>query len=189
MSAEGLAFDVARTLQEGGIDYMLVGSFASNQYGIPRSTKDADFVIDVRDSQFGLLSDLFEGDWEVDTQLGFETITGSKKLELRWPKSEFVVELFFLTTDPHHQERWARRVCAAVGEEEYWFPTAEDVIIQKLRWGRGKDLEDVRTVISVQANALDYDYIERWCGIHDTLDRLHKLRVELPPDLGGYPEQ
>ena len=48
MSVESLTFEVARTLGEAGVGYMMVGSFASNQYGIPRSTKDADFVIDVK---------------------------------------------------------------------------------------------------------------------------------------------
>ena len=31
-----------------GSPYMLVGSFSSNLYGIPRSTKDADFVLQLQ---------------------------------------------------------------------------------------------------------------------------------------------
>jgi hypothetical protein len=33
-----------RVLNEVGTPYMLVGSYSSNFYGIPRSTKDADLV-------------------------------------------------------------------------------------------------------------------------------------------------
>lgn len=51
MSDESLAFSLAKTHEVGGIDYMLVGSFASNQHGIPRATKDADFVIDTPTDQ------------------------------------------------------------------------------------------------------------------------------------------
>ncbi len=185
MSDATLAFSLCRTLEAAGIGYMLVGSFASNQYGIPRSTKNADFVIDVGSDQMGQLYRLLEPDWILDSQVTFETITGSRKLEIRHPDTEFLIELFFLSCDPHHQDRWRRKVREFVGEELFWFPSAEDVIIQKVRWGRSKDLEDVAAVISVQAGRLDFPYIESWCEKHGTLDRLRTIRAKLPPDLGG----
>ena len=184
MSVESLTFEVATKLGEAGIGYMLVGSFASNQYGIPRSTKDADFVIDVSGTQVEKVYGLFADEWEMDHQITFETITGSKKLELRHTGSEFVIELFLLTDDPHHRERWGRRVREFVGDEQFWFPAAEDVIVQKLRWGRSKDLEDVAAVISVQGERLDFEYIEKWCAEHGTRERLEAIRAKLPPDLG-----
>ena len=46
-----LEHPVARTVVDAlnaeQIPYLLVGSFSSNFYGIPRSTKDADFVIEL----------------------------------------------------------------------------------------------------------------------------------------------
>lgn len=185
MSELPLAFSLARTLEGAGIRYMLVGSFASNQFGIPRSTKDADFVIDVPTNELNDLYDLLEPDWELDSQITFETITGSKKVEVHHPDTEFLIELFFLTKDPHHQERWQRKIQEYVGDEQFWFPTPEDVIIQKLRWGRSKDLEDASAVIAVQAGRLDYAYIDKWCQEHSTMKRLEDIRAKLPPDLGG----
>jgi hypothetical protein len=48
-----------------------------------------------------------------------------------------------------------------------WLPTAEDVIVQKLRWSalakRPKDFKDACDVMAVQAGNLDWPYIERWC--------------------------
>lgn len=41
----GLTLRVADALSASGITYLITGSFASNYYGIPRSTKDADFVV------------------------------------------------------------------------------------------------------------------------------------------------
>jgi hypothetical protein len=46
MNSEALTVLVVDALNELGVAYMLVGSFSSNLYGIPRSTKDADFVVD-----------------------------------------------------------------------------------------------------------------------------------------------
>ena len=167
-----LAHDVARTLEAAGIEYIFVGSFASNQYAIPRSTKDADFVIDVSPGVIDKLYHIFGDTWNVSDQITFETITGSKKLELHHPRSAFIIELFFLGEDAHHQSRWKRRVQQLIGEELFWFPSAEDVIIQKLRWGRPKDLDDVAAVISLQEKDLNFGYIESWCSEHGTSERL-----------------
>jgi hypothetical protein len=46
-ASESVVVRVADALEAGGVAYMLSGSFASNYYGIPRSTKDADFVVQV----------------------------------------------------------------------------------------------------------------------------------------------
>ena len=63
-----------------------------------------------------------------------------------------------------------------------WLPTAEDLIIQKLRWGRTKDLDDARDVLAVQGpETLDMAYIERWCATHGTAQRLKDTLESLPP--------
>ncbi len=61
-----------------------------------------------------------------------------------------------------------------------WIPTAEDVIVQKLRWHRDKDLGDVRNVIAVRSGELDWEYIRRWAGTHGTLELLERLVAALP---------
>jgi hypothetical protein len=60
-------------------------------------------------------------------------------------------------------------------------PTPEDVVVQKVRWGRPKDLDDAKDVLAVQGDRLDLAYIESWCARHGTVDRLNALRAELPP--------
>ena len=59
--------------------------------------------------------------------------------------------------------------------------TAEDVVVSKLRWSRPKDLEDVRDVLSIQAAAMDWDYLHHWTGLHGTRARLDELRASIPP--------
>jgi hypothetical protein len=79
---------------------------------------------------------------------------------MRCRASPFTIELFLLSDDPHHQERFRRRVAVEVFGRTVWMPTAEDVIIQKLRWARPKDLDDARGVLAVQAGRLDRAYLE-----------------------------
>ncbi|MEM9081124.1 MAG: hypothetical protein AAGC74_10580 [Verrucomicrobiota bacterium] len=73
------------------------------------------------------------------------------------------------------------RIFVPLLDREIWIPTAEDVVIQKLRWARPKDLEDARDVLAVQDPAnLDMAYIENWCREHNTLDRLRDRLNSLP---------
>ena len=61
-----------------------------------------------------------------------------------------------------------------------WIPTAEDVIVQKLRWGREKDRVDARDVMTVQGTALDLHYIENWCQRLNVTDRYQAVLATVP---------
>ena len=85
--------------------------------------------------------------------------------------------------DRHDCERFARRCVVQVLGRSVSVPTAEDVIINKLRWwklaGRGKDSDDARNVMAVQRAVLDRDYLHRWCRELDLLDQLETLDASL----------
>ena len=61
------------------IPYMLVGSFSTNFYGIPRSTQDADFVISIDDGSLLELAETLGPDFRVDPQMSFETVTMTRR--------------------------------------------------------------------------------------------------------------
>jgi hypothetical protein len=95
-----------------------------------------------------------------------------------------VVELFELFDDPFVKEQFNRRYKKAAPELgiETWLPTAEDLIVQKIRWGRSKYLDDARDVIAVQGpETLDMAYIQNWCDTHGTRERLEMIVASLPP--------
>lgn len=180
MSAPELTKRVIKALDEAGIPYMLVGSFSSNYYGIPRSTEDADFVLQVEPARLQALTDRLGPDFVSDPQLSFETNTGTFKCLLMHRDTSFKVELFMLSQDAHDQERWRRRTVVPDLDRHVWLPSPEDVVITKLRWFRSKDLEDVKDVVGVQGNRLDWPYIESWCAKHGTLGRLAAVREAVP---------
>ncbi len=166
-------------LNEEGISYMLVGSFSSNAYGEARSTKDADFVVHLnpeqRESFFGKLPPEFE----VDYQVIFETITGHTRQIIEVPSIPFEIELFDLSEEPFDQSRFSRRLKTTMLERVVWLPTAEDVVVQKLRWAklgnRPKDFLDALGILKVRSDRLDWDYIRKWCeqlGISDKMEEL-----------------
>ncbi len=176
----GIAVLVIQALDACKIPYLLAGSFSSNYYGIPRSTKDVDFVVQLRGGLQSEFARHLGEDFQVNPQLFFETITGTYKQEIAHLRSAFTVEVFQLSADPHDQSRFGRRQSVRLDGRDVWFPAAEDVIVTKLRWGRHKDHEDVRDVISVQRGRLDWPYIEKWCGEHGTLALLNEIRRTVP---------
>jgi hypothetical protein len=172
------AFDALTGL---GVPFMVSGSLASNFYGVPRATQDADLVLDFDTLPIDALAASLAGTFDVDRQIAFESVTGSPRLIVRARESPFEVELFGLTNDPHDVERFARRRFVDVLERTAALPTAEDVIVTKLRWfataRRRKDFEDARNVIAVQQAAIDWAYVERWCRVLDLGTVLEAARV------------
>ena len=171
---------VIDALNAGNVNYMLVGSFSTNVYGIPRSTKDAGFVLQ-HDGDFKpAFYDNLGKDFSIDPQLKFETNTGTFKQEMRFSGTPFTVELFRLSNDPFDLERFRRRVTVKLQGRQTFVPRAEDVVVMKVRWFREKDRADVKNVLTVQQGKLDWPYIEKWCGEHGTLAKLEEIRRTVP---------
>jgi predicted nucleotidyltransferase len=180
MTTTDIALKVIAALNRAGVPHMLVGSFSSNAYGIARSTKDVDFVVQL-DAQFsGRLADLLGPEFEPEQQMSFETNTGTQRQEFHVKGTEFKVELFRLSSDEFDQQRFTRRQSLDLCGHRVFMPTPEDVIVMKLRWARKKDQQDVFDVMAVQRGRLDWAYIENWCRRHGTFELMDQIRRAVP---------
>jgi hypothetical protein len=183
LEGEFITRAVINVLEDGEFPYMLVGSFSSNIYGIARSTKDADFVVDVADrTVIPRLMKALDHLLEFDPQSSFEGITGCVRHEAIARNFPFRVEFFERADDPFAIARFERRVrlYSSVFGREVWIPTAEDVVVQKLRWCREKDKGDARDVMTVQGKSLDHTYIQDWCRRLNILDRYEAVLATVP---------
>src|SRR5262249_4598462 len=109
MTSEEATLAVIDSLENLGIPYMIVGSLSSNHYGIARSTKAADFVIQLGSESITRLADLLGSQFRLDPQMSFETVTMTTKHTISVVDVPFQIELFQLSDDPHDQERFRRR--------------------------------------------------------------------------------
>lgn len=184
MTSLEAVLSIARALQDTQTPYMLAGSFSSNLYGIPRSTKDADFVVQVDSGSIGRLIERVGPKFIQERQLSFETVTGTHRYIVDIPELPFKIELFVLSDDPHDQQRFQRRTSARLAGELVFVPLPEDVIITKLRWSqqgrRAKDVDDVRNILSVQGERLDFSYVYAWCDQHGTRELFDQIRATVP---------
>jgi hypothetical protein len=181
VNPETILLTVIDALTAAEVPYLLAGSFSSNYYGIPRSTHDADFVVELQGRPIMSLQPHLDPTLRLDPQVEFEAVTGTQRNVVRAKGVAFEVELFRLSDDPHDRERFQRRRTVALLGREISLPSPEDVIITKLRWLREKDREDVAGVIAVQGDALDWEYIDRWCDRHGTREVLEEIHRTLPP--------
>jgi hypothetical protein len=185
MTGNEAALAAAEALEACGIPYMLVGSYSSNFYGVDRSTQDADFVIELTQGDIGELARRLAPAIRIDRQMSFETVTMSRRFVAEVVGTTFKIEFFLLNDNPHNQERFRRRRQVTLLGRQVWMPTVEDVIVTKLHWAllanRSKDREDVRDVIAVQRDRIDWDYVYHWCDQHGTRELLDEIRRSIPP--------
>ena len=66
MTERELLVDCLRRLNRVGLTYYLTGSMASNYWGIPRTTHDLDFVIQLPPSSVTAVVREFSGDYHID---------------------------------------------------------------------------------------------------------------------------
>jgi hypothetical protein len=166
--------------------YMVVGAFSSNFYGVPRATKDADVVVSLQGSSISALANRLGAGFRLNPQVRFETITSTTKYEFDLADSPFTVEVFLLSDDAHDQLRFSRRQSVRLVDRDTWLPKVEDVVIMKLRWaagrGKGKDWDDVRNVVAVSGDIIDWPEVYHWCDQHGTRELLDSIRQSIPPD-------
>lgn len=183
MNGQQLLLRIIDSLAETQIPYVIVGSFATNAYAIARSTQDADIVVNAAPGQIPALAKALSGDFIRDPQVQFETVTGTSKTVFTERETGFILELFQLSDDPHDQERFARRREFNIQGRPTWILSKEDVLITKLNWllraNRTKDLLDVRNLLGVQADSIDWHYVESWCDRHGTRKLLEQIRSEM----------
>lgn len=83
MNGTDSLLSLTAALDTAAVPYMIVGSYSSNFYGIPRSTMNADLVIHLPSSGWAKLPALLPDGIRIERQMGFEMITSTRKELLR----------------------------------------------------------------------------------------------------------
>jgi hypothetical protein len=164
---------IAALLDRLGVEWVLFGALAANRYrGQTRTTGDTDVLIaDPGAARHALEQSLIAGGWGL-----LRATPDGSLLRLTHPELG-IVDLVVAGTD---FERLAMsRARSETVREGFCVRTltVEDVIVFKLIAGRGKDLDDVDSIL-LTGCSLDVAYIERWASEWDVLDRWRTLRAQ-----------
>jgi len=169
VTEQDLLRECVRRLNECGIQYMLTGSMASNAWGIPRTTHDLDFVIQLPPSQVPALVKAFSGqDYFLDEAAVRAAYQPPHQFNVIHVPSALKADFWLLRPVAFEREMFSRRLKDVWFGEPLWLATAEDVILHKLYWNRitpsDRQLGDVAGVVHVQRGKLDEAYLRYWAG-------------------------
>lgn len=187
MTERELLLDCLRRLNQTGLAYMLTGSMASNAWGIPRTTHDLDFVIQLLSAQVPNLVGAFGGeDYHLDEQAVRAAFQPPYQFNVIHVPSALKADFWLLRPGPFEQEMFRRRVRDEWFGQPLWLATPEDVILHKLHWNQitpsDRQMGDIAGVVAVQKGKLDEAYLRRWAaelGVREVLE--DALRGHPPP--------
>ena len=185
MTDRELLIDCLHRLNRAGIAYMVTGSMASNFWGIPRSTHDLDFVIQLPPSATAKMVEAFTGDFHIDEAAVRGAYQPPHQFNAIHEHSSFKVDFWLPANTPFEREMFRRRMQRSMFSTPAWIATPEDLILHKLYWDKLTPSErqrgDAAGVFAVQGETLDQAYLRHWAGelgVGETLESLFtgKLR-------------
>ena len=186
MTEQELLQDCLRRLNRSSIDYMLVGSMASNYWGIPRSTHDIDFVVEYGEQDVDAIVKLFEDDFFIQEISVRSALRPPYQFNALDNRSALKVDFFRLAGDAYEIQRFKRRMSVTILGEPAVLAAPEDVILHKLRWytisPSDRQLADSVGILSVSGDVIDSDYLEHWAKEIQVTHLLTKIRSgQMPP--------
>ena len=179
MTEKELLKDCLRRLNRVDIRYMLTGSMVSNYWGIPRTTHDLDFVVQLPEKVIPRLIEAFAGDFHLDELAVRAAFKPPYQFNAIDTRSALKVDFWLLQPKPFERTMFSRRMRANLFGETAWISTAEDVILHKLYWDSmspsQRQLGDAAGVVAVQSGSLDEKYLVHWAEELGVLTRLGDL--------------
>ena len=176
-------FQVLDALEALDISYMVVGSFASTFWGRPRTTHDADLVVQIPYGKVNALARQLASDFYAPPFVIEEAVRTRDQFNAIHLHSAFKVDFWLLKDAPYDRERFSRRLLGLLFEREVWITSPEDVILSKLQWyqmasGSDRQFRDVLEVYEIQEAFLEHSYLDRWARALGLVDLLEQIRQQ-----------
>ena len=140
--------------------------------------------VELREEQVAGLVAALENDFYIDGEAARRAVRTHRSFNVIHLDTMYKADIFVMGADRHAQEEKQRRrrepLAAGADAPTAYFCSAEDIVLQKLLWFRKgggiseRQWNDLLTVLRVQADALDKNYLARWAadlGISDLLEK------------------
>jgi len=157
---------VIATLEELEIPYAVTGSWATMQYGEPRSTQDTDILIDPTLDQLRSFVAKFQDTAMAELDAALDAFRNSEMFNIIDYETLDKVDLIHLKKTAYERKKFSRRNRIVFMGLPMYFVTAEDSILSKLEWMKESEserqLRDVVGTMLSQWETLDWDYLRHW---------------------------
>ena len=171
---------VVQRLDKAGIPYMVTGSIAGNFYSQPRMTRDIDVVIKMGINQIDSLYSLLRDDFYVDRNSMEEALANRSMFNVIHSEKVVKIDLIVIKPGEYREVEFSRRVKRKVNNSEVFVVSPEDLILSKLHWAKESrsdtQLGDVRNIIALNKDALDFQYLGKWAQELSVLELLEEAQ-------------
>jgi hypothetical protein len=153
-------------LDEGGLVYAIVGSFASGAYGEPRFTQDIDILVDLQARHVEEICHSFpDPEFYVSRDAVQAAVSRRGQFNVIHPTSGNKIDFMLTGTDVWQVNQLARRQEVPIlPDRTVYLASPEDVILGKLAYynkgGSEKHLRDITGILSVQV--VDREFVARF---------------------------
>jgi hypothetical protein len=179
---------VINAFEKLGIPYHIGGSVASATLGVARSTVDVDVIAEIPSEQVSDLRSLLEDQYYIDEEMIQEAISHRGSFNLIHLETMFKVDVFLPGRTLYDDQAFHRVVEATLDESStartYRLATAEDIVLNKLRWYKmggaisERQWNDVLGILKVQSSNLDFEYLRKWADDLDFAELLERVFTE-----------
>lgn len=156
------------------IRYLIGGSVATMLYGVPRLTRDVDFVAEIGLEHVKPIVTLLGQDFYVDGSMIQEAINRRSSFNVIYLATMDKADVFVARADQWGRTQLERRVFRHPDPDQpdfgAYFSSPEDNLLNKLLWyqlgGGSSTLQwnDMLGVLKVQSRALDFAYLRHWAA-------------------------
>ena len=153
--------DLQKRLEEAGVASVLIGGLAVSAWGEPRGTRDVDLKVLLKREDAQRLLDLLGADF---APLHADPVQALRRNGVLFVHNQLGVRIDLMLADTDFDEaaiRRARPVELQPGRTMR-VCSPEDFIVYKLLAPRGRDYDDLVSVIQRQGDALDDAYVTKW---------------------------
>ncbi len=153
------------------IGYVIGGSMASSIYGVVRFTQDADVTVEPFDNLADKLFEILKPDYYISRQAMYQALREHSSFNIIHLASAFKIDVFVRKNTAFEKQLIARRKKLKLSdqlEKVFSVVSPEDIILLKLRWYRDggcsseRQWKDVLGVLAIQAERLDFEYLNTW---------------------------
>lgn len=162
-----LALQLHATFAALSIPYYVTGGLAAITYGEYRTTQDVDVVLDIAREDITRLVTPLEGDGFYIP--GIEDVQTGRMNTLSITHTETIAraDLMITSYDAFAQAKFEHRQLVDIpGRGSLFFISAEDLVLNKLRWRQRSQSEkqwrDILGVLKTQQNSLEIHYMRSW---------------------------
>jgi hypothetical protein len=153
---------ILETLQ---IPYMLSGSVAMNFYTDPRTTRDIDIIVELRNTDVPAFIQLLDNQFYVYPEGIYEEIPRQGMFNIIDYKTGFKIDFILRNEEEHEQVKFKNRRKIQYFGIDLWIIRLEDLVISKLKWIQvlesEKQKNDIVNLLDVFY--IDMEYITDWC--------------------------